>query len=204
MIYSNNKKILFIAIPKTGTRSVYKYFERFKDSKVYKDHAKIVPGFNDHYKFTIVRNPYDRLVSGWWATCKRGNDRYGYKKVINTYKNRDVSFDQVCRNLKELVNKIKVPHLHPQTDWIEKNNINKIIRYENLNDEWLDLPFNNDKKPLPHINATTKQDLNNPLNNRGHITRQHYTHYLNEENIQHINNFYKKDFELLNYEFRNK
>jgi hypothetical protein len=202
MIYSNSNKILFIAIPKTGTRSVYKYFERFKDSRIYQDHAKVIPGFDDYYKFTIVRNPYDRLVSAWWSTCKRGNDRYGYKKVIKT--NGDVDFNDVCRNLKKLVNTIRVPHLHLQTDWLEKNSINKIIRYENLNNEWLDLPFNVNKKPLPHINATTKKDLNNPLNSRGNIVREDYTKYLNEENIHHINNFYSKDFELLKYEFRNK
>jgi len=68
-----HKKIIFIHIPRTGGTSVEKYFN-FKPSvdwkiktaqhltlKEYGDHYEL----DDYFKFSIVRNPWDRLIS-WY------------------------------------------------------------------------------------------------------------------------------------------
>jgi len=193
MIISEKNKIAFIAIPKTGTRSVYDILKREFEGIQLQDHKTIVPQeYVDYYSFTIVRNPYDRLVSAWWSTTQRGDDRYGYIKDLNG----DASFLNYCRNLKRFENK-RIPHLMPQCNWFN-NKIDKAIRYENINEEWLDLPFNLYKKPLPHENPTVKVAKNNPK------PRLHYSNYLNDEIIDIINEKYKEDFIKLNYEFYNK
>jgi len=69
----HDKKIIFIHIPRTGGTSVEEYFQ-FKHQhgwkpdtaqhltlKEYSDHYDV----EDYFKFTIVRNPWDRLVS-WY------------------------------------------------------------------------------------------------------------------------------------------
>ena len=68
-----DKKIIFIHIPRTGGTSVEKYFN-FKTSTDWKiktaQHLTLAE-YDNHYdldkyfKFTIVRNPWDRLVS-WY------------------------------------------------------------------------------------------------------------------------------------------
>lgn len=195
MIISDKRKIAFIGIPKTGTRSVYRELENNYDGIRHRDHAKkFVSSYRDYYKFTIVRNPYDRLVSSWWSTTQRNEDPKGYIK--STLKD-DTSFLNFCRNLEQLRDRHRnVPHVLPQVNWLN-NKFDKIIRYESLNEEWLNLPFNLNSIPLPHLNPTTRKAANNP------ISRKTTESYLNEECIAIINNFYKEDFNALKYDMLN-
>jgi len=193
MIISEKNKITFIAIPKTGTRSVYSILIEHFGGKLLQEHGFKVPAkYEEYYTFTVVRNPYDRLVSAWWSTTQRDGDRYGYVKELKG----DTSFLNYCKNLKRFENKI-IPHLQPQCNWFN-NRIDKIIRYENINEEWLDLPFNTSKQPLPHKNPTTMVASNNS------IPRDHYSTYLNDEIISIINQRYNQDFIKFGYDFYTK
>ena len=75
MNLSHTHKFLFIAIPKTYTTTVgsalKKYSAKVKRYKgdqhvsynFLKENMKPTINFDDYFKFTIVRNPWDRLVS---------------------------------------------------------------------------------------------------------------------------------------------
>jgi len=194
MIVSDKYKTIFVAIPKTSTRSVYQFFNEELNGRIIRDHEKNIPdNFKDYYKFTIIRNPYDRVISSWWSTTQRGNDSKFY--ILRTLKT-DTSFLNFCKNLDILEkNHPNVPHVTPQIEWIKNNKFDKIIKYENLNEEWLNLPFNKNHKPLVHINATTKVE-----GKRNEIAREPSEKYLSKKTIELINKFYKEDFDNLGFD----
>lgn len=198
MIVSEKHKFVFIAIPKTGTRSIYKILKEKYEGFLYREHFKEVPKeYKKYYKFTTIRNPYDRFISMWWSTCKR-------KSLLN--KNKSGS------NFKELAGSADPLDLlnfmintdykgrgselfSRQTDFIKSNKIDKIIKFENLNQEFNSLPFVNENINLPVLNST-KSKSNNTLNPR----HTDYNYYLNKDIIHMINEYYKDDFNLLNYD----
>ena len=192
MMVSEKLKVVFIAVPKTGTRSVYQWFRVHGDGKLFMDHQKNIPSkYKDYFKMTIVRNPYERLVSSWWSTTQRGDDP---KKYIEKTLKKDTSFRNFCNKLELLTsNHPGTPHVWPQSSWLD-NDFDKIIYCENLNEEWVNLPFNPDKIPLGHRNPTTRLAKNN------RFVRKAYDHYLDKVSIKKINNFYREDFDRLNYE----
>ena len=71
----HKEKILFIHIPRTGGSSVEKYFSFSGDSNLkkidtaqhvtLKEYCDSYENLDEYYKFSIVRNPWDRLVS-WY------------------------------------------------------------------------------------------------------------------------------------------
>jgi len=191
MLVGNNKfKYVFIAIPKTGTRSIYNVLRREFEGHLIRDHEKKIPEkFKGWFSFTVIRNPYERLVSAWWSTTQRGVDPKGFIKRLKG----NASFENFCKNLPSLETVRSAPHLTPQFQWLN-NDFDKIIEYENLEEEWLKLPFNENKVQLIHINSTRKLE-----GERNKIVRKHYTEYLNPTIIDIINKFYAKDFKQLNY-----
>lgn len=114
MIISNKHKVVFVAIPKTGTRSVYNSLRNVFAGELYKEHHKVIPKeYRDFFKFTIVRNPYDRIVSVWWATTHRGQadgpiepvpplKRWAKGGKMIAILGNDISFENFCRHLPEL------------------------------------------------------------------------------------------------------
>ena len=196
MVISDKHNYLFIAIPKTGTRSIYRLLIDEFDGELKRDHSKSIDAkYLDHYSFTVIRNPYDRLVSVWWSTCQRGDDS---KRYINKFLKDDISFLNFCKNLENLNSIKNVPHCNLQSDWLESTKFDNVIKFENLNASWLNLPFNKDKKiKLGFLNSTIKKASNNPT------ARKDYLNYLSSEIIELINNFYIKDFKNTGYEMLN-
>lgn len=189
MIISQKNKIVFIAIPKTGTRSIYRALIDNYDGIQWKvDHYRDIPEWcKGYYTFTVVRNPYERLVSAWWSTTQRGGK---LKKAYINHLKDDLSLLNYCQNLK----KFTYWHSQPQVIWLKNNRFDKIIRFENLKEEWLNLPFNTTGTELPHINTTTWISPNNPT------ARNPYQEYLTPDIIEIINDYYKEDFDMLKYQ----
>lgn len=174
--------------------------------ELYKEHHKVIPKeYRDFFKFTIVRNPYDRIVSVWWATTHRGQadgpiepvpplKRWAKGGKMIAILGNDISFENFCRHLPELGQSgTHCIHAQPQIDWIYPNMFDAIIPFEDLNEAWLSLPFNTSKDELKHINATARKENNNP------ISRQSVDYYLTPNTIKHINEFYADDFAILGY-----
>jgi hypothetical protein len=189
MIISKSIEVVFVAIPKTGTRSVYEVLINDFGGHMLREHGIKIPNeYSGYYSFTIVRNPYDRLVSAWWSTTQRGHDKYNYKKELGN----NMSFLNFCKNLEKYEGKF-VQHTAPQSRWLD-NKLDKIIKYENLNEEWLNLPFNRNRLALPHNNPTVSASKKNP------VARKVYTDYLNNEILPMINKYYHEDFEKTGYQ----
>ena len=87
----------------------------------------------------------------------------------------------------------------PQYKFIEDNDMNMILRFENLNEEFNTLPFVEASLALPHINSTTinRNEKATP------VPRPHWRELMTTQVGQIINEKYAKDFELLGYEMEN-
>jgi hypothetical protein len=137
---------------------------------------------NNYDIFTIVRNPFDRIVSEYL--------HIKYNDWAISYKN--LSFeDFIAKSLNTLTEeRIRIfdAHLELQSSFLQGNNNNrvKIFKYENLNEvfEWLKI--------------TTKESL--VFGHERKSDRKHYKEYFTNSNtVERVINFYAKDFELFGY-----
>jgi hypothetical protein len=201
-----NVNLLLIHIPKTGGSSLEQYFSKkyniklnnkslygfLEDGKLYstiKINSSLqhityndIMKYKDFFKLntnnldiiTIVRNPYDRAIS----------DLFHYSK-ININSSKEDVYNALIINL--LLNHDN--HSLPQYFFITDENNNllnniKILRTENLNNNMLNIGYT---------------DFNINYNSNGISSLISYYNYLNKDSINLINTYYKKDFELFNY-----
>ena len=204
MPYFKSLNILFIHIPKTGGANIENYFFFISkthpkienlisyetkpiDLKInnhslqhltFKEILNLKNFFDvnlDNLKiFTVVRNPYDRIISDLlFLKLINENDTSNEVEIeIEKYFNNNSDYDN---------------HKTLQFNFIldKDNNINKkiiVIKTESLNQEMKNLGF---------------PDFAKYCNNYKHT--KNYYKYLNNESIKMINSYYKKDFEYFNY-----
>ncbi|WP_121971337.1 sulfotransferase family 2 domain-containing protein [Leptolyngbya sp. BC1307] len=95
MLISQQKKLLFVHIQKTGGVSVTKLLKsRVPDLEPFMgmhDHAiwakPDLNDWSDYYKFAFVRNPWSRLVS-WHLMMFRNQDAFPWHKRLTAAKRR--------------------------------------------------------------------------------------------------------------------
>jgi hypothetical protein len=185
-------KCIFIHVPKVAGTSIITAFNK-KWDKNDNDMLFLLGGnctenvnewdiyknrYSDYIKFTSVRNPWDRFISGW--------------KYCNSTKNKPL-----IDVLNDLPKRENNPHDHDhltrlQTDIIYNNKnellVDFIIRYENLQgdfDNLCDL-IKKPKTKLPLLNTTE---------------HNHYKEYFDENSNYIFSHIYKKDIVNLNYIF---
>lgn len=147
-----NKNLLFIHIPKTGGTYIenklkkYDKYNLFGYSNVFQSYLQhftyiqyieiLKKEINVYNKFTIIRNPYDRLYSAYKQKFNNTSDPY----LINMMKSYDFK-DFVLNKLENLLinrhnNSYRgnITHILPQTEFIKDCNNIKIILYENMNE----------------------------------------------------------------------
>lgn len=204
MPYYKEKNLLFIHIPKTGgtviednikkhtPQTLYSNFNNtildfpYNNQSlqhqfyttIYKFKDKFNINFNNIKIFSVVRNPYDRIISDlfWFELIEKDfTAEQVYNIIEKNYLYRD-----------DLDN-----HNEPQYKFIvdENSELNKNIKIfytESLNES-------NDK--LNHF-------LGFNINIKQKEINKDYSKYLNKNSISLINTFYKKDFELFNYKLK--
>lgn len=196
MSLSQKHKSIFIHIPKNGGTSVCDALGMGKSLHyTYKWYDKNYPDeWEDWFKFTIVRNPWDRLVS-----C------YEYAKAEKSYWHNNVGeeltphpdFELIKRiSFKETVDILYKYRGHrilkhagwlPQVHWLWDDSIkkefivDKIYRIEDLSS--LEKKFN---IKLKKINVTKKKP---------------YKEYYTPELIDKVSQIYEQDIKTLKYEF---
>ena len=204
MPYYKDKNILFIHIPKTGGTIIenqlklnckqtlysgktnellaYPYnnisLQHQVYNTIYKYRDKLSVDFNNIKMFSLVRNPYDRLISDliWFKLIdKNYTSDQVYKVFVNNYISRS-----------DLDNH-NIPQYKFLVDDNSKLNPNiEIFKCETLNE-------NNDKiNECLGVNIDIIQDNVN----------KDYSIYLNQNTIDLVNKIYKKDFELFQYKMK--
>ncbi len=216
MPVSRKHKCIFVHIPKTaGTSIEYALgmhgdlehigVEPYKNQQVNQDTLfgaesqhysaselnNVLGGelFDSYFKFSFVRNPWDRLVShAAWKADATGQLKW-HRKV-------EVSQEEVSATIQHLSKVIQdggVPHAHLKEQWqsIYDDHGNCLVdyvgRFECLNDGWAEV--------CRHIDAEAD------LEKRMSSVRRDYRQYFTPETAKIIGDIYNRDCELFGYSF---
>ena len=192
MFTCHDKRFIFIHVPKTAGSAIHIHL---KDSYVLKGcdrsdpipdlhHKKIKDILNEnsdyknYFKFCVVRNPFARLLSGY-------KDFRYQRGLIN------VDFDEfVCDQLIEKFS--NDVHFIPQHNFTHINDeiaVDKIVRYENLDEIYMCF----EKCGVSFESLDFHRESSKP--------NEPYEIYYNNSMIKIVEDFYRKDLDLLDYKF---
>jgi len=171
-------RALFIAIPRTGTRSMYRYLQEHQGGELVRDHEIGVPAeYVDYYRFAVVRNPYDRAISMWLYLHQPEVTGLGFA---------------------EWVARITAPNYTPydrNTPWAEwgwkqsyflkGQRFEQVLRFEDLQVGLMALPFTSVGDSLPHENRV--------------VGRGRWQHYMGPAEVKLVNEVWDEDFEHAGY-----
>ena len=191
-------KSIFVRIPKSAGRSVSisLYGNLVGSHLPVKDYQIVFSedDFNSYFKYTLVRNPWDRLVSAFLFLREggvTGLDQYFSEKHLH-----DVfDFEDFVKNHLSKKEVLSFTHFRPQTDFLLINGelaIDFVGKFESIEEDFevikqkLNMP--------PHIELAKK-------NITGSRTKKDYRDYYNEEMIDIVRKVYQKDIELFDYQF---
>ena len=185
---------LFIHIPKSAGRSVVRGLFDVKSV----EHApadwyqQLDPDkFERYFKFTFVRNPWDRAVSAYTYLCKGGSPASKEDQYWANFANRFDSFDDFVSNWMSEENILRNALFTPQVTFLKDTfgqvNMDFIGRFENL-----DADFNEVAEKLqitaqlPHLNQSRAED---------------YQTFYTPDSRDVIARLYAEDIAAFNYSF---
>ena len=170
-------KTIFIHIPKNAGTSIEEYFgngsvriQPSKHADIYEIKRKFKNSYNNYRKFTIIRNPYDKMVS-WYFYLKRNlGENYNI-----------IEFNEWIKDPSKFWHaNDPIDYLKSQYKWI--NDTVEIIKFENINKE---------------LNKFFNKKIDLPITNKSN--HDHYLNHYNKESLDIIYNRYKEDFKKYNY-----
>ena len=173
---------VYVSIDKTGSTTVNSLLvDHFGGTRT-RNGLKVIPGNRGprtkHFLFTVCRNPYERMVSWWWAVCRTGHDRYGHRARL--------AANGLSESLPDFLRLWQTKGGLAQVRWLEKNPpMDRIIRLENLDDEFNSLPFVGTPVVVPHRNAKP---------------RPPWREIIDCESKAMIEDLYEEDFRYFGYE----
>ncbi len=200
VVISHDFKTIFVHIPKTGGTSVESMFglvqtwehkrKKFKEMDQKGKHWGITEMtehysdyLNNYYKWTIVRNPWERDLSL-------------YNMMKGQMKYRHLTFKQYLKDVIQFHLEIKDPNFknlifQNQVKYITSGYhvaVDDIVRYEYIDAGWERI-CKKIKKPyekLRHLRKVKKQPID---------------HYYDQECIDLVAKMRKEDIEFLNYDY---
>jgi hypothetical protein len=186
---------IFIHINKTGGTSIIditgKPFRKHMTSK--EVIAAIGPGkWNAAYKFAVVRNPWDKMLSHYKHNIKTKPKTMRLEAPNTT---EIIPFNDWLQCTLGVVKNKKYynrpQHFLPQVEWLKDLNgqilFDKIIRFESLASDYAQVAEQLGlKSDLPHLNSTE---------------RTAYREFYSPESRKLVEDWFKEDIELFGYRF---
>ncbi len=172
-----SRKAVYFRVPKVASSSLLIAFRKVDTLEVAEEYDK------SHFKFTFVRDPFDRL-----ASCYRHVIQNGTPETLPSCPgmDRNMSFEEFVDAVGAIKDVSKMDmHFRPQYTFLpEKPDF--IGRFENLKEDYETLCHFLMVKPpeLSHANSTGKTVFKD---------------YYNESIIKKVLIIYKKDFEMFGY-----
>jgi len=193
------KRYVYIALPKVACTSLKKAFRRCGAESISKAKEKIILKDNKYFKFSFVRNPYDRIVSCWKNKVQNpqvretvGNNMYmGFYKYDNIV--GGMTFKEFVKSISELPDEESNSHFKSQYTFLTDKNgklfVDFIGKFENLEKDYKKMCKRIGVKKIPK------------LEHKRRSKRKHYREYYDEKTKKLITERYKKDLELFGYKF---
>ena len=193
-----SKKMIFVHIPKTAGNSVAYYFFKLKKGPGHfyiNDYKNAILDHSNYYKFSVIRNPWDRVVSSFFYLKKGGrsaNDILFKKIFLHNIESFDQFVNKLDRSFVFRFFVMKYTHFIPQYKFICSNEIldvDFVLRFESLEKDLNNLMINlNLEKTfeLKHINRTD---------------HKYYKNYYSSSTISIVKSLYEKDIQIFNYKF---
>jgi len=143
--------------------------------------------YKDYFKFTFVRNPYDRLVSCYENLPQKHKELHKY--YLFGYLERDKGFSNFCKKVCRIPFCLADMHFESQYYLLSDKQGNcradYIGKYENLAEEYEWIREKYGLAPLRHLNPSGKGN---------------WMDYYTRKTAQLVYKKYRKDFETLGYE----
>lgn len=197
--YNNN--FIFLHIPKTGGSSIKCSINtnsvgecplqhghtRMSDRLKHAEKNNI--DLDQLFKFTIVRNPWDRAVS-CYAYLKTGGNNPSDQKFIEQFTSNFTTFESYVHNLKFMITKPFFPgglnHMSSMCDWHDSP-VDFVCRLEEIDLDWCYI--------CDKINIDTE------LKKINTSSRASYKEYYTKETRDLIADIYADDIDRYNYKF---
>jgi len=190
MIFRQKRKPAFIHINKTGGTSIVGALGIGPKVHLTAIELKALMGddWQESFKFAIVRNPWDKVLSHYTYRVKTGRtgidgDRIPFSDwVARAYGDKDPRYYD---NPKMFL---------PQSEWI-KDESGKIVtdfigRFERLKQDFREISRHvRRKKKLPHANRTD---------------HRHYSSYYDEASMRIVENWFQEDIQRFGYYFEER
>ena len=189
------KEIIFIHVPKCAGRSVRKAVGLPRDGHDralwYKFHDP--EKFRRYFKFTVVRNPWDRLVSAYFYLRQDRGHETTKKWVKKNLRGYEKFNDFVLSLKKDKVRRdiLSWTHFLPQHKWISDSEGNILVDFV-AKIENLEIDFHK-------IKECTK--INDNLERINKSEKKGYKNYYSEETAKIVQRVYKKDVKYLGYSY---
>ncbi|TBV25490.1 hypothetical protein DMZ43_11120 [Meridianimaribacter sp. CL38] len=216
---SHKYKCIFIHIPKTGGETVISLID--DSDKSIPKHANAAQirdylgedKWNEYYKFSIVRNPFDLAISMYSHLRKPLYEKeniikkYG-KSLLNPVnacetacnysfsKYCEIVFDQAQIQEEESKKDWPVFHFKPQYDWLIDYQSSLII--DNI------ILFENYDLGLKGVMEDLGISKNTVIPKKNKSKHMHYSKYYTKKSYEIVQKHYSKDIEKFNYTFENK
>ncbi|MEM6504325.1 MAG: sulfotransferase family 2 domain-containing protein [Planctomycetota bacterium] len=152
-MYNHDYKIAYVHIPKTGGSTVKQVLNCMENP----NHRPLGDLPNDYFAFTLIRNPWDRLVSAYHYF-----DQYENIKIPHMVQARDAikkcgSFSNMLSALPRLRMELAFPHLHQQSYWLDSRLW--VGKFENMEQslEYVSSVTNCPLSKIVHLNRTQRQ-----------------------------------------------
>jgi len=205
-IIRSSKPYIFIAISKTGSKSIHRSLGEKNDPEPPYYHMSILEAkqkynldLKNYFKFAFCRNPYDRIVSLYFDFLlkRKGNTKIlsysKFKRIYNSiFWKSNKNFNLFCKLFYDSSFWRNDIHFKPQLSYILDENgklsIDFLGKYETLNEDWLSIQEKlGFKSDLFDINKSNRE--------------KNYRDYYNNESIKIISEIYKNDIKILGYSF---
>jgi hypothetical protein len=190
--YPDECQCIYIHIPKTaGTSIVKSLFNATARHVRYVEYqAADTKKFERYFKFTFVRNPWDRVVSTYFF-LKKG----GLNELDKNWSDQNMvsynSFEDFVVNWLTEENIWSWVHFYPQYyffyDDDGNNMMDYVARFENIEEE-----FRFIRERLGKTCELSKVNVG---------SNSHYTDYYNERTKKIVEDVYRKDIVLFNYRY---
>ena len=199
MPISDNLKLIFVHIPKNAGTAITnsktaKFYMGGHDSAI-EIKNKVPMKWNEYFKFAVVRNPWDRVVSNYeyarmeksyWHQSSETNPGATH---LDYHTLKDKTFEECVNMLYENRSSLNHQGWGPQYVWISDNEknllVDKVFYHETLDS---DEQFNQLIPDLEKVNLSPRKSEN-------------YKDYYTEDLVRKVSEIYEYDINLFKFKY---